>query len=112
MTINTFFDAGDAIGLNDVRVWATRQAPSHIDARALGVATNEAHTIPTGANYVVFSANADFYARPDATAAVPGADVTDGSGSEMNPSSWALQGNTTINLIAPAACVVTMSFYF
>lgn len=93
-----------------------RPAPAHVDVRVLAASTNESHTPPTGADLVVFSSDGTFYARPNATAAVPGADVTDGTGSEMNPVAWELRTKegtavTAINLIAPAARIVTMSFY-
>lgn len=88
--------------------------PDYVDARVLGVATNEDHTVPSGVRWVIFSANGDFYAKAGGTAAVPAADVTDGSGSQLNPSAWELPRDgsvATIGLIAPAATVVTMAFY-
>lgn len=90
-----------------------RQAPSYIDARVLAASTNESHTIPVGARYVVFSATcAAFYARLAGTATVPAGDVTDGTASELNPAAWLLSPvSTSIGLIAPTACTVTMSWY-
>lgn len=88
-----------------------RLAPTWVDARVLAVSTAEAHTVPTGALWVVFSSNCNFYASAVTTAAVPAADVTDGSASELNPAAWRIAGVTTISLIAPTACVVTMAFY-
>lgn len=98
------------MGANNDLTFA-RPAPDHIDARVLAASVNEAHTVPTGANFVIFSADGDFYARPNSAAAVPGADVTDGTGSELNPVIWSLEGVTSINLIADAARKVTLSFY-
>ena len=89
-----------------------RVPPTYIDVRVLGVATNEDHTVPSGAKWVVFSANcAAFYVKIGTTAAVPAGDVTDGSGSELNPSSWYLGAASQLGIIAPATCVVTLSFY-
>jgi hypothetical protein len=88
-----------------------RNAPGFIDARVLGVATNETHTVPAGASFVYFSSTGPFYARPNAVAAVPAGDVTDGTGSEYNPVVWALDGVLTIGLISAAAQTVTLSFY-
>lgn len=90
-----------------------RLAPSYIDARVLAGTVSESHTIPTGAQYVIFSSScAAFYAKIGATAATPAADVTDGTGSELNPAGWWLPGSATqITLISPTACIVTMSFY-
>jgi hypothetical protein len=83
----------------------------HIDVRVLAASTKEDHTKPTGANYVVFSATDDFYVKMDGTAAVPAGDVTDGSGSELNPGVRYIADVTTISLIAPRSCTVTMAFY-
>lgn len=80
------------------------------DARSLAANTAESHTVPDGATQVVFSGTTNFYALANGTAAVPG-DVTDGSAAELNPLVWLLDGVATIGLIAPAACVVTMTFY-
>jgi len=89
-----------------------RLAPTYVDARVLAATTAESHTVPTGARFVVFSSNcAAFYALRNGTAAVPAADVTDGSGSELNPSAWFVEGASTIGLISPTACIVTLSFY-
>ena len=87
-----------------------RSAPFYIDARDLAANTNETHTVPAGADFVFFSADGDFYAKPNGAAAVPG-DVTDGTASELKPSHWDLNGVTNIGLIASAARKVTLSFY-
>ena len=79
-----------------------RCAPFYIDARDLAANTNETHTVPAGADFVFFSADGDFYAKPNGAAAVPG-DVTDGTASELKPGHWDLNGVTSIGLIAPAA---------
>lgn len=102
-----FFNTLDGNG----EITFARPAPDYVDVRVLAATTNEAHTVPTGAQFVIFSSDGDFFARPNATAAVPGADVTDGTGSELNPTIWHLGGVTTINLIASSARTITMSFY-
>jgi hypothetical protein len=90
-------------------------ADDYVDARVLAASTAERHTIPTGAKFVVFSADATFYAKfgdVTVTAAVPAADVTDGTGSSVNPEAREIpSGVTHISLIATAATVVTMDFY-
>lgn len=89
-----------------------RPAPTYIAARVLAANTSEAHTVPPGVSRVIFSANCNFYAIPGATAVVPAADVTDGTASELNPGAWDLiAGVATIALIAPTACIVTLTFY-
>ena len=87
-----------------------RSAPLYIDARDLAASTNETHTVPAGADFVIFSADGDFYAKPNGAAAIPG-DVTDGSASELNPVIWDLNGVTSIGLIASSGRKVTLSFY-
>lgn len=87
-------------------------APGYIDARVLAASTAEDHTVPSGMKFVVFSATADFYARYDATAAVPAADNELGTASELNPTARSLTGVSSISLISPTANnVVTMAFY-
>lgn len=83
----------------------------HVDARKLAASTPEVHTVPTGAVFVNFSADGDFYANFGAAAAVPAADVTDGSASVLNPGLRALDGAATIGLVASAECIVTMEFF-
>ena len=86
-----------------------------VDARVLAATTAELHTIPDGARFVVFAASALFYAKFGTSlvaAAIPAADVTDGSAPEMNPEARQIpSGATHISLIAPAATIVTLSFY-
>ena len=88
------------------------RAPLWNDTRVLVADTNETHTIPTGANWVFFSTDGDFYAKPGGTAAIPAADVTDGTASSLNPVAWFLDNETSIGLIsATTGRVVVMSFY-
>ena len=96
-------------GANGEPIFA-RSAPTYIDARDLAATTNETHTVPAGADYVTFSGDGDFYAKPNGAAAVP-SDVTDGTASELNPVIWDLNGVTSIGLISPVARKVTLSFY-
>lgn len=79
-------------------------------ARSLSASSAESITVPTGAGIVVFAATGDFYANWTTTATVPG-DTTDGSASELNPGVRKVAAGATISVIAPAACVVTASFY-
>lgn len=90
-----------------------RPAPSYIDARVLAANTAETHTMPSNTRFVLFSADCNFYVNAiGGTAAVPAADVTNGSASELNPAAyyWTTPP-TTISIIAPTACVVTMAVY-
>lgn len=89
-----------------------RPAPTYTDARVLAANVAEVWTAPANARIVLFSSNCDFYANANAAAAVPAADVSDGTASELNPTAWYFSTPvTTIGLIAPTACVVTMAVY-
>lgn len=89
-----------------------RPAPEYVDAMFLAASVNEDYTVPANANYLIFSANADFYVKKGGTAAVPSTEVADGSGSEMNPVGYSVEGGETLGFIAPAAdTVVTISVY-
>ncbi len=90
---------------------SVRPAPTHVNALVLGVATAETLTIPTGANYVIFSSEGDFYVRVNAAATVPAGDVTDGSAAELNPPAYGLNGVTSLSVISKAANIVTAAFY-
>ncbi len=82
-------------------------------AKSLAASTAEAFTVPTGAKYVLFSATGDFYANYTTTATVPGdTAIADATASELNPAMrYIPAGCTSISVIAPAACVVTASFW-
>jgi hypothetical protein len=61
---------------------------------------------------VIFSSKGDFYAKFDGAAAVPTSEVADGSASELNPSARRIpEGVTSIGLIAPEDCMVSLAFY-
>jgi len=89
----------------------------HVDYRKLGADSAESHTVPTGYDAVVFSCvdasgnPASFYANYTGAAALPTDDIVDGSGSELNPTQRYIPDVAAISLIAPAACLVMMSFY-
>lgn len=82
-----------------------------VNALVLAAGVAESVTIPSGAGFVYFSGNADFYVLCDGTAEVPSADVTDGSASELNPTGYDLADVTSISIISSYSCIVTCSFY-
>ena len=98
-----------AKGANGEEIYA-RSAPLYIDSRVLAANTNETHTVPAGAEVVLFAADGDFYAKPNGAAAVP-TDVIDGTASEYKPVIWFLNGVTSIGLISETARKITLSFY-
>lgn len=96
-----------------------RRPANYIDVRILAANTAEAYTVPTDtgsnrkAQYVIFSANCDFWVTTDGTtAAIPAADISDGTSPELNPTQYILGGSvTTLSLISATGGAVNMSFY-
>lgn len=89
-----------------------RPTPTYVDARVLAAGVAEVWTAPANTRFVVFSGNCNFYAKANAAAAVPAADVTDGTASELNPAAWYFSSPvTTIGVISSSACVLTISAY-
>ena len=68
-------------------------------------------TVPAGARIAVFNSTGNFYANWLAAAAVPTANITDGSGPELNPVARDISGLASFSLIAPANCVVTVAYF-
>lgn len=89
--------------------------PDYVDARVLAANTAKQHTVPTGAAYVYIAAEMPVYVAWGAnpTAAVPAADVTDGSGSMLLVrDTWLLCSDVAkISLISRVAGNVTLAFY-
>lgn len=74
---------------------------------------SQAVTVPTYATIVSFSSTGNFYVKWTAggTAAIPGANVTDGTASELNPTTRDLNGLASFAIIGAASVVVTVSYY-
>jgi len=83
----------------------------YINTYVLITNVNKAITVPTGSKYVIFAANADIWVRIDGAAVVPSGDTTDGTGSELNPSTRYLGSETTIGIISESAAKVSLMFY-
>lgn len=113
MTVNTFVVAKTYQGDNTL----IGSASFHTNAQVLAAETAGAITVPLEADVVIFSANTDFYALPNGTAAVPSAAVTDGSASQLNPTGWVLRGQgvdtavESISVISENALKITASFF-
>lgn len=78
--------------------------------------------IPAGAQFVLFSVDGDFRAKPGISTTsltLPAASTSDGSGSELNPAARRIpatlaDGNTVpthLVLRAPVACKGSLAFY-
>ena len=87
-----------------------RPAPSYVDGKALAADTPETFTKPTGARFAIFSATADFYCNPDGPPAVV-TDVSDGTGSELNPAIYSVDEITTLSVISAATCLISIAWY-
>ena len=73
--------------------------------------THKVITIPTDAKFALFSYNADVWVDVGGTAAIPSGDVTDGTGSELNPVLRYLGSATTIGIKSAGAALVSIMFY-
>lgn len=92
-----------------------------IDARVLAANTAETFQAPAGAKYVILSGDGAFYAKiavASTAAAVPAADITDGTSPELiggapfkEMRTLPGSGQAYISLIATATRIVTLAFY-
>lgn len=90
-------------------------AGGYVDARVLAAGVAEVHTVPTGAKHVLVTTTGTAFINVGAAAAVPAADVTNGTSSTMVvntlPRLFALNGATTVGVIAAAIQTVCLEFY-
>lgn len=77
--------------------------------------TEDHVTVPTGATYVVISATANTYIKVGSSsvaATVPASDITDGTGSDLNPSGYQLYpGDVQVSCISGSSSIVSLAFY-
>ena len=97
-------------GCGDYPTWCSR-ASDTINAVVLAANTAASSIVPAGANLVVFGATGVFYAKIGGTAAIPSVAITNGSGSDLNPGGYVVSPGDVISFIAPAATVITLSYY-
>ena len=94
-----------------------RPPSNYILARALAANVAESVTAPSSSELslqyaAVFKCTcANWYYRVSGTAAVPAADITDGTGSENGPAALLIQQGTSISVVSPTADVLTIAFY-
>jgi hypothetical protein len=106
-----------AIDANNHPVPFASIVPDYVDARVLAANTAESHTIPAGAKFVRLTGSVAFYARFGDTAAIPSADITNGTSPILVspnccPATYRIpEGVTTIGVIASAICVITLEFF-
>lgn len=94
-----------------------RSPSQYIDGFALAATTSERIAIPTGATRVLLSCTTNFCAKfgdSSVTAAFP-TDITNGSGSELNPSGYLLDNLastvTHLAIIADATATCSLAWY-
>lgn len=89
------------------------ELPEYVDARVLAANTSEAFTTPANADWFLISGDGGFYIIRGATAAVPAADVTDGTASFYVPAGFQCKvpRSTQIAVIATATRIVTIAPY-
>jgi hypothetical protein len=84
----------------------------YVNNYLLTASVAKAITIPTGARYAMFASSADLWVViGSGTAAIPAGDVTDGSGSELNPICRWIEGETQMSIISAAAAKVSITYY-
>jgi len=85
--------------------------PGYINNYVLTADSNKAVSVPTDAVYAVFAATADVWVNVGGVAAIPTTDITDGTGSELNPVARIVEGESTIGIISAYAAKVSVAFY-
>lgn len=87
-------------------------ATDAVMARVLSAGVAESIAVPTGAYYVLFSANTDFCVSYTGTAAYPAADVTNGTACDYAPTQRFLDASvTSISVVSSSGGTVWASFY-
>lgn len=81
------------------------------DAIVLAAGVAQTYTIPSGAKSLLFSATESFYVAESGTASVPASNVVNGSAPVLNPVLRGVGKLTSISIIAPVACIVTIAAY-
>ena len=77
----------------------------------LAASTEETLAVPSGYRMVLFTSTADFWATIGGTAAVPAADITNGSSAELNPVLRRVDDGDTISVISATDAIVHMAFF-
>lgn len=85
---------------------------SYVCDQVLAANVAETITAPSDADFVIFSYTATpFYIRVGGAAAVPAADVTDGTGSIVSPTYRRVDRGASISVISPNAGVLSMEWF-
>ena len=96
------------------KVWSESvDLPKYTDAKVLAANVSETYTIPTNAVWALITADGGFYIDYGASAAIPAADITDGTSAFYIPTGTQVRvpGGVQIALISSANRVVTIASY-
>ena len=76
----------------------------------LAASTEQTVTVPSGAEFVIFTATNDYYVNYDTTAAVPTGTISQ-AGGELNPILRYIGETSVIHIISPYTTYITLGFY-
>lgn len=85
--------------------------PTYAVVLSLVGGTPRSVAVPAEAKVALFSATGNFWLKAGAAPALPTGDILDGSAPELNPAGRLVSGVTSIGLVAPTACTVSIGFY-
>jgi hypothetical protein len=83
----------------------------YIDAYVLKANTPKTIAIPAGARIALFSSDNDVWINFAGVAAIPEADVTNGSASDLNPSTRNVKGYGSFSAISAEETRLVVSYY-
>jgi hypothetical protein len=83
----------------------------YVDAYVLAAATPQMVIIPAGARVAMFSATNNFYVNFAGAAAEPTVNITNGSGSELNPLARDIRGYSSFSVVSPSGCILTIAYF-
>lgn len=91
----------------------TPKASKWVDHVVLVAGVAQTYTVPSWGKFVrIVGAGANVLANfSGGAAAIPVANVVDGTGSAVNPGTRQVTGGSTISLIAPIGCVVSVEVW-
>jgi hypothetical protein len=88
-----------------------RSAPAYVDAAYFAAPGNSDVAVPAGSKFVLYAGTVNFWVKRGGSAAVPSGNISDGSGSELNPTGHELSEVSTLGIAVGAAGHVTLTFY-
>lgn len=101
------FQVGDATG----RPTAILNRPPHRCVVALSAGTPKSVPIPADARRALFAATGNVWVQYGGLPALPADDDLSGNAPELNPGARDLGPATTLGLVSPVDCLVSLSFY-